>query len=85
MMDIAILLAVQHPIRNKMVRQKGDISMRNGFMKGVMIGGLVAVSVGFMMNTDIMSNRTRRKMIRSGRNLVRKASNVICDAVDLFR
>ncbi|HPV02880.1 MAG TPA: hypothetical protein PK127_10455 [Clostridiales bacterium] len=85
MMDIAILLAVQHPIRNKMVRQKGDISMRNGFMKGVMIGGLVAVSVGFMMNTDIMSNRTRRKMVRSGRNLVRKASNVICDAVDLFR
>jgi|GEM_PF-443567 len=84
-MDIAILLAVQHPIRNKMVRQKGDISMRNGFMKGVMIGGLVAVSVGFMMNTDIMSNRTRRKMVRSGRNLVRKASNVICDAVDLFR
>jgi ABC-type phosphate/phosphonate transport system permease subunit len=54
-------------------------------MKGVMIGGLVAVSVGFMMNTDIMSNRTRRKMVRSGRNLVRKASNVICDAVDLFR
>jgi len=85
MMDIAILLAMQHPIRNKMVRQKGDISMRNGFMKGVMIGGLVAVSVGFMMNTDIMSNRTRRKMVRSGRNLVRKASNVICDAVDLFR
>lgn len=85
MMDIAILLAVQHPIRNKMVRQKGDISMRNGFMKGVMIGGLVAVSVGFMMNTDIISNRTRRKMVRSGRNLVRKASNVICDAVDLFR
>ena len=84
-MDIAILLAVQHPIRNKMVRQKGDISMRNGFMKGVMIGGLVAVSVGFMMNTDIMSNRTRRKMVRSGRNFVRKASNVICDAVDLFR
>jgi len=54
-------------------------------MKGVMIGGLVAASVGFMMNTDMMSNRTRRKMVKGGRHLVKKASNVICEAVDLFR
>jgi gas vesicle protein len=59
--------------------------MRNGFMKGVMIGGLVAASVGLMMNTDMMSGRTRKRMMRSGKNLLRKSGHIISDVADLFR
>ncbi|NMA34758.1 MAG: YtxH domain-containing protein [Clostridiaceae bacterium] len=59
--------------------------MRNGFMKGVMVGGIVAASVGFMMNTDMISGRTKRRMIRSGRNILRKSGSFISEVADLFR
>lgn len=59
--------------------------MRNGFMKGMMVGGIVAASIGFMMNSDMMSGRTKRKMIRGGKNLLRKTGSVISDVADLFR
>ena len=59
--------------------------MRNGFMKGMMVGGIVAASIGFMMNSDMMSGRTKRKMIRVGKNLLRKTGSVISDVADLFR
>jgi gas vesicle protein len=60
--------------------------MRNGFVKGVMIGGMVAASVGLMMNSDmLMSNRTKKRMMRSGKHLLRKSSNIIGDVADLFR
>ena len=59
--------------------------MRNGFVKGMMIGGIVATSVGLVMNTDMMSGRTKKRVIRSGRNLLRKSSNIIGDVADLFR
>lgn len=60
-------------------------AMRNGFMKGVMVGGLVAASIGFMMNSDMMSGRARRKMIKSGRHILRKTGNIMSEVADLFR
>jgi len=65
--------------------RKGDYAMRNGFMKGVMVGGLVAASIGFMMNSEMLSGRTKRKMIRSGRNFLRKSGNIMSEVADLFR
>ena len=59
--------------------------MRNGFMKGVMVGGIVAASVGFMMNTDMISGRTKRKMIRGGRNLLRKTGHIMIEVSEMFR
>jgi gas vesicle protein len=60
--------------------------MRNGFVKGIMIGGIVAASVGLMMNSDMMmSSRTKKRMMRGGRNLLRKSGNIISDVADLFR
>ncbi|HOA56232.1 MAG: hypothetical protein WAP56_01540 [Acetivibrionales bacterium] len=59
--------------------------MRNGFMKGVMVGGIVAASVGFMMNTDMISGRTKRKMIRGGRNLLRKTGHIMNEVSEMFR
>lgn len=54
-------------------------------MKGVMVGGLVAASIGFMMNSDMMSGRARRKMIKSGRHILRKTGNIMSEVADLFR
>lgn len=59
--------------------------MRNGFVKGVMVGGIVAASVGFMMNTDMISGRTKRKMIRGGRNLLRKTGHIMNEVSEMFR
>ena len=59
--------------------------MRNGFMKGVMVGGIVAASVGFMMNTDMISGRTKRKMIRGGTNLLRKTGHIMNEVSEMFR
>lgn len=49
------------------------------------MGGLVAASIGFMMNSDMMSGRTKKKMIRSGRHILRKTGNIMSEVADLFR
>jgi gas vesicle protein len=59
--------------------------MRNGFVKGMMVGGIMAASVGLIMNTDMMSGRTKKRMMRGGRNLLRKSSHIIGDVAELFR
>lgn len=60
--------------------------MRNGFVKGMMVGGIMAASVGLIMNSEmVMSSRTKKRMVRGGRNLLRKSTNIISDVADLFR
>lgn len=51
-----------------------------------MVGGIVAASVGLIMNSDMMmSGRTKKRVMRGGRNLLKKSSNIISDVADLFR
>jgi gas vesicle protein len=60
--------------------------MRNGFVKGMMVGGIVAASVGLIMNSEtMMSGRTKKRMVRSGKHLLRKSGAIISDVADLFR
>jgi gas vesicle protein len=59
--------------------------MYKGFVKGMVIGGLVGASVSMMMNSDMMSSKTGRKMMRRGKSLIRKTGNIIEDVADLFR
>ena len=59
--------------------------MHKGFVKGMVIGGLVGASVSMMMNSDMMSSRSGRKMMRRGKSLIRKTGNIICDVAYLFR
>lgn len=58
--------------------------MRNGFTTGLIVGGMIGASVSMMMSTDMMKSRNKRKMMKTGRNLVRKTSHLIGDVVDLF-
>lgn len=59
--------------------------MQNGFVKGVMIGGFIGASVSMMMNSDMVKPRTKRRMMRNGRSLLRKSGNLISDVADMFR
>ena len=59
--------------------------MQNGFIKGMVIGGIVAASVSMMMNTEMVRPSTKRRMMKSGRTLLRRSSNIIGDVADMFR
>ena len=61
------------------------VSMQNGFFKGVVVGSLVAASVSMMMNPDMMSSKSRRRMMRGGKSFIRKSGNLISDVADMFR
>lgn len=59
--------------------------MQGGFVKGMIVGGMVAGAVGAMMSTDMGGNRTKRKMKRYGNSFLRKSSIIVDDIADLFR
>lgn len=59
--------------------------MRKGFTSGLVLGGLIGASVSMMSNTGMMKSRTRRRIMRTGRNLFRKSGDIWTDVVDLFR
>ena len=59
--------------------------MRSGFAKGMLVGGIIATSVGMIMNSDKVNPGTRRRVMKNGRMLMRKSSNLISDVVDMFR
>jgi predicted small secreted protein len=59
--------------------------MQGNFTKGLLIGGIVGASVSILMNHDVMKNRTRKKMMRNGKNIFRRSGHIIGDVVDLFR
>ncbi|MCR4435407.1 MAG: YtxH domain-containing protein [Clostridiales bacterium] len=59
--------------------------MHSGFTRGLIIGGLIGASFSMMMGPDMMRGRTRRKMMRTGRKLLRRSGSVVGDIVDLIR
>ncbi len=59
--------------------------MRRGFTSGLVLGGLIGASVSMMNKPGMMKSRTRRRMMRTGRNLFRKSGDIWTDVVDLFR
>lgn len=58
--------------------------MHNSFTRGLVVGGLIGASI-IMMKPDLMKNRTRKKMMRTGRTFFRKSGSIVGDVVDLFR
>ncbi len=58
--------------------------MRMGFTKGFIIGSIVGASIA-MMNPDMVNKKTRKRMIRNGRNFLRKSGDIIGDVMDMFR
>ncbi|HEY9063201.1 MAG TPA: YtxH domain-containing protein [Pseudobacteroides sp.] len=59
--------------------------MRGGFTRGLVIGGLIGASIGMIKNSDMMKPRSRRRMMRAGRNMIRRTGNALGDVIDLLR
>lgn len=59
--------------------------MRSNFTKGLVIGGLIGASISILTNPDIVDQRTRKKMIRSGRKIVRRSGLVLGDMIHMLR
>ncbi len=55
------------------------------FARGMVIGGLIGASISVLTNPDIIDPRMRRKMIKSGRKIMHRSSNVFGDMISMFR
>jgi gas vesicle protein len=59
--------------------------MNGSFTRGLIVGGIIAASISMAMNPQMMRNKNRKKIMRSGRTLLRRSGNVLGDVVDMFR
>lgn len=59
--------------------------MNNGFTKGLLIGGIIGASVSMMVSPDVTKGRTRKRIMRTGRTMLKRSGNVLNDVVDIFR
>ncbi|MCX7745345.1 MAG: YtxH domain-containing protein [Clostridia bacterium] len=59
--------------------------MNGGFTKGLIVGGIIGASVSMMSGQNRMKGRTKRKMMRAGRNLLKRSGNILGDVVEMFR
>jgi hypothetical protein len=58
--------------------------MNGNFTKGLIIGGLVGVSLN-MLGNNMKDPKVRKRMMRPGREFVRKTRRVYRDICDLLR
>lgn len=59
--------------------------MHSGFTKGLVVGGIIGASLSVLMNSDYMNPRTKRKMMRTGRTILKRSGGILGDVVDIFR
>ncbi len=59
--------------------------MRQGFTSGMIIGSVVGATMGMFVGADQNVAKTKKKMMRSGRTMVRKSGKLMTDVVDMFR
>ena len=59
--------------------------MRMKFARGMVIGGLIGASISILTNPDIIDPHMRKKMIKSGKKIVRRSKNVLGDVIHMFR
>ncbi len=55
------------------------------FAKGMLIGGLIGASISVLTNPEIVDPRTRKRLIKSGKKIVRRSGNVFEDMVHMFK
>lgn len=57
----------------------------SGFVKGLIIGGVVGASVSMMMSGNSEARKSRKKLTRGGNDFLRKSGQVVNDVIELFR
>lgn len=68
-----------------MTEDERSIFMNSRFTKGLMLGSIIGTSLGMIMNPDMLSGRSRRKAMRTGKRFLRNSGHVIGNVVDMFR
>lgn len=58
--------------------------MRN-FAKGLVIGGLIGASISVLTNPEIVDPHMRRRMVKSGKKILRRSNHVFGDVMHLIR
>ena len=58
--------------------------MKNGFTSGMLIGGIVGATMSMIMNHDIDVNKTKKRMMRMGRNMYRRSRRIVSDISDMM-
>jgi len=58
--------------------------MRNGFTSGMVLGGIVGATMSMIINKDINVDKTRKRMMRIGRNVCKKSRRMVSDIADMF-
>ncbi len=58
--------------------------MRSGFTSGMIIGGIVGATMSMIANHDIDINKTRKRMMRVGRNVYRRSRRMISDITGMI-
>lgn len=59
--------------------------MRGSFTKGLIMGSVIGASVSMVVNSDMINGKSKRKMKKSGAELIRKSGSIVGDVIDLFR
>lgn len=56
-----------------------------GFTSGIVIGGIVGATMSMMMNGDINVKKTRRRIMRMGRDVFRKSRRIMSDISSMMQ
>ena len=59
--------------------------MRSSFTRDLIVGSIIGASVSMMMNPDMMKNRSRRRMMRTGKDFLKKSGSILGDVVEMLR
>ncbi len=59
--------------------------MHTGFTRGLIIGSVVGAAIGTMVSPQVINNKTRKRMMRTGRHLMKRSSHMLGDVIDVFR
>lgn len=66
------------------LRVKEAVDMKNGFTSGMLIGGVVGATMSMIMNHDIDMNKTKKRMMRMGRNMYKRSRRIVSDISDMM-
>ncbi|MGI6777497.1 MAG: YtxH domain-containing protein [Acetivibrionales bacterium] len=59
--------------------------MQSSFTKGLIVGSIMGAAISMMVEPDMMRGRTRKRVIRGGKNFMRKSGHLIGDVIEMFR
>lgn len=63
---------------------KGGSLMRTSFTSGMVIGGIVGAAMSMMVNGDINMKRTRKRIMRMGRDICKRSRRIVSDISDMM-